>query len=101
MLCTSPAVAIDLLTADIVNITETRQTLTIQLEMMGYSYGVIPLQILPLTYNQFEEIRDRFGIRLSISEIFGSENLPDVSAQPCKLMAFSTLYLKMSFRFGL
>ena len=83
---TSPAVVIELLTADLVNVTETRQTLTIQLEVMGYSYGVIPLQVLPLTYSQFEEIRERFGIRTSISEINGSEILPDESAQPCELI---------------
>ena len=81
----SPAVTVDLLTADVVNIAETEHTLTIQLEVTGYSYGVIPLQILPLTYNQFEEMRDRFGVRLSLGEIAGSVNIPDETALPCKL----------------
>ena len=80
----SPAVAIDLLTADVVNITETGQTLTIQLRVTGYSYGIVPLRILPLTYDQFEEMRDRFGVNSTLRDITGSETIPGESAQPCE-----------------
>ena len=81
----SPAVAIDLLTADVVNITETGQSLTIQLRVTGYSYGIVPLRILPLTYDQFEEMRDRFGVNSTLRDIAGSETIPGEPAQPCEL----------------
>ena len=80
----SPAVEIDLLTADVLSITETGQTLTIQLQVTGYSYGIIPLRILPLTYDQFEEMREIFGVNSTFRDIASSERIPGESAQPCE-----------------
>ena len=79
------AVSIALLTGeDLLNVSESDLTLTIQLEVTGYSFGVVPLRILPLTYSQFEELRNVFGIRSTLSEIAGSGMLPNETALPCK-----------------
>ena len=79
------AVSIKLIGEDSVNVSETSPVFTVQLQVTGYSFGVIPLQILPLSYSQFEEFRSRFGIKSSLSEIAGSELLPTEAALPCEL----------------
>ena len=77
---------IDLVTGeDLVNVTESNRALTIQLRVTGYSYGVVSLQILPVTYSRFEELRDMFGITSTLREIAGSRLLPSDTALPCEI----------------
>ncbi len=76
--------SISLIGEDIVNVTESGLTLTIQLEVTGYSFGIVPLQILPLTYSQFEELRQTFGVKSTLSDTAGSRMFPSESATPCQ-----------------
>ena len=78
--------SIELVTGeDSVNVTESDHAITIQLRVTGYSYGVVPLQVLPVTYSQFEELRDMFGITSTLREIAGSRLLPSDTALPCEI----------------
>jgi len=81
----STAVSIKLVGEDLVNITESSRTLRIQLEVTGYSFGLVPLQILPVTYSRFEELRNMFGITSTLSEIAGSRVLPSETALSCEI----------------
>lgn len=86
MLCTlglPAAVTISLIGEDLVNVTETDTMLILQLEVTGYSFGAVPLQVLPITYSEFEMLRLTFGAA-SLSEIAGSRVLPATSARPCE-----------------
>ena len=83
---------IELVGEDFVNVSETGPALILHLQVTGYSFGVIPLQILPLGYSQFEENRNLFGIKFSLSEIAGSELLPD--AVPCELKTVQSGWTK-------
>jgi hypothetical protein len=59
--------------------------LTIQLEVTGYSFGMIPLQILPVSYSQFEELRERFSVTSNLRDIAGSRVIPSEPALPCEI----------------
>ena len=65
--------SINLVSEDLVNVTESALTLSIQLEVTGFSYGVVPLQILPVTYSQFDELRQTFGVKSSLKDIIASQ----------------------------
>ena len=78
------AVSISLVGEDFVNVTESGLTLTIQLEVTGYSFGVVPLRILPVTYSQFDELREMFGVKSTLSDIAGSRVIPSQPALPCE-----------------
>ena len=77
-------VSISLVGEEFVDVSESNLLLTIQLELTGFSYGVIPLQVIPVSYSQFEDIRERLGINLTLMEIAGSQQVPSQSSVPCE-----------------
>ena len=80
----SAVVSISLVGEEFVDVAESNLLLTIQLELTGFSYGVIPLQIIPVSYSQFEDARERLGIKLTLMEIAGSQQVPSQSSVPCE-----------------
>ena len=77
--------SIKLVGEELVDVTESGLMFTIQLEVTGYSFGTVPLQILPVSYSEFEELREMFGISSTLSEIAGSREIPSESALPCEI----------------
>ena len=69
---------------ELVNVTESGLMFTIQLEVTGYSFGTVPLQILPVSYSEFGELREMFGISSTLNEIAGSREIPSKLALPCE-----------------
>lgn len=80
-----PAVSISLVGRDFVVARESNLTLTFELAVTGLSFGVVPLRVLAVSYEGFEEMRGSFGLDSTLEEIAGSNTLPSVSALPCKL----------------
>ena len=83
-ICTTAVVSISLVGEEFVDVSESNLLLTIQLELTGFSYGVIPLQVIPVSYSQFEDARERLGINLTLMEIAGSQQVPSQSSVPCE-----------------
>ena len=82
MFISSTAVSISLIGEDVVDVTESGQNLVIiQVAVTGFSFGVLPLQILPLSYIQFEEQRERFGITTVLTDL---GRIPPDQALPCE-----------------
>ena len=77
--------SISIVGEELVDVTESGLMFTIQLEVTGYSFGTVPLQILPVSYSEFEELREMFGISSTLSEIFVSGVIPSESALPCEI----------------
>ena len=83
-LSVSVAATINIVDEEFVNVSESDLTLTIQSELTGFSFGVIPLQVIPVSYSQFEDVRERFGIMRTLMEIAGSQQVPAQSSVPCE-----------------
>ena len=83
-LSVSVAAAINIVDEEFVNVSESDLTLTIQLKLTGFSFGVIPLQVIPVSYSQFEDVMERLGIKLTLMEIAGSQQVPSQSSVPCE-----------------
>ena len=83
-LSVSVAAIINIVDEEFVNVSESDLTLTIQLELTGFSFGVIPLQVIPMSYSQFEDVMERLGIKLTLMEIAGSQQVPSQSSVPCE-----------------
>lgn len=77
-------VSISVVGEEVVDVTETDLMFIIQLEVTGYSFGIVPLQILPLSYSQFEDVREMFDIQTTLGEIAGSQVIPTEEALPCE-----------------
>jgi hypothetical protein len=77
-------VSIRIIGEDLVNLTESDLMLTIQLEVTGYSFGIVPLQILPVSYAEFDDVGEMFGVRATLGEIVGSRSVPVEQAVPCE-----------------
>ena len=84
LLSVSVAATINIVDEEFVNVSESDLTLTIQLELTGFSFGVISLQVIPVSYSQFEDVRERFGIMRTLMEIAGSQQVPSQSSVPCE-----------------
>lgn len=82
--CMSAVLSISLVGEEFVDVTESETMLTIQLELTGFSFGVIPLRILPVSYSQFENLRERLEIKLTLMDIAGSQPIPSQSSLPCE-----------------
>ena len=77
--------SISIVGEELVDVTESGLMFTIQLEVTGYSFGTVPLQILPVSYSEFGELREMFGISSTLNEIAGSRMIPTESALPCEI----------------
>ena len=76
---------IKLVGEELVDVTESGLMFTIQLEVTGYSFGTVPLQILPVSYSEFGELREMFGINSTLNEFVGSRDIPLELALPCEI----------------
>ena len=83
-ICMTAVVSISLVGDEFVDVSESDLMLTIQLELTGFSFGTIPLQVIPVSYSQFEDVRERIGIKLTLMEIAGSQQVPSQSSVPCE-----------------
>ena len=77
--------SISIVGEELVDVTESGLMFTIQLEVTGYSFGTVPLQILQLSYSEFGELREMFGISSTLNDIAGSRDIPSESALPCEI----------------
>ena len=95
----STAASISLIGEDVVNVTESGQNLvTFQVVVTGFSFAALPLQILPLSYTQFEEQRERFGITTALTDL---GRIPPDPAIPCELRKRFHVVQFDILRFGL
>ena len=78
--------SIKLVGEELVDVTESGLMFTIQLEVTGYSFGTVPLQILPVSYSEFGDLREMFGISSTLNEIAGSREIPSELALPCEIV---------------
>ncbi len=76
------AVTISLVGEDVVELNESSNTLSLQLRVSGFSFGDIPLHVIPVSYSQFEGLSRTLGLDLSLSDIVGGRAIPLVSALP-------------------
>ena len=84
LLSVSVAATINIVDEEFVNVSESDLSFTIQFELTGFSFGVIPLQVIPMSYSQFEDVREGLGIKLTLMEIAGSQQVPSQSSVPCE-----------------
>ena len=50
----------------------------------GFSFGTIPLRVLPVSYTQYEQQKGEFNITLSLEDVAGGRTIPSVSSLPCE-----------------
>ncbi len=65
-----------------VKLSELNNSLTLQMRVSGFSFGDIPLHVIPVSYSQFEGLSRTLGLDLSLSDIVGGRAIPLVSALP-------------------
>ena len=82
------AVTISLLGENLLEEIESNLTLTFQLQLTGYSYGVIPVTVVPVSYSDFEILRTTFGVDSTLNEIAAGRVLPSDSALPCEKLVY-------------
>ena len=75
---------IDLVGQDLLELSESNLTLTLQLEVTGLGFGVIPLTVVPVSYADFDTLRASFGVDSTLEEVADGQAIPLESAQPCK-----------------
>ena len=75
---------IDLVGQDLLEVSESNQTLTLRLEVTGLGFGVIPLTVYPVSYADFEALRAGFGVDSTLEEVADGRAIPAQSAQPCE-----------------
>ena len=50
-------------------------------QVFGFSYDAIPIQVMPLSYDQFNEL----GTGIELTELFNASRIPTDAATPGKL----------------
>ena len=76
--------SISLLGENLLEEIESNLTLTFQLQLTGYSYGVIPVTVVPVSYSDFEILRTNFDVNSTLNEIAAGRVIPPESALPCE-----------------
>ena len=78
------AVIISLLGEDLLELSESNLTVTLELEVMGFSFGGIPLRVVAVSYDDFEMLRTMFGVSSTLEDVAAGMDIPDVSALASK-----------------
>ena len=78
------AVIISLLGEDLLELSESNLTVTLELEVMGFSFGGIPLRVVAVSYDDFEMLRTMFGVNSTLEDVAAGMDIPDVSALASK-----------------
>lgn len=86
ILCCFADVSISLIGDDILEVTESSMTVNIVLEVGGISFGSIPLRFLPVSYSEFEVLKEEFGVNMSLADVVRSRVFPAESALPCEYL---------------
>lgn len=76
---------------EVVNVYESNLTVTFQMVLSGDNFGEVPIEVLALSYKQFED-RNVSSLR----DVGGARSLPTQSSLPCKYfcacLIFSTMH---------
>ena len=77
-------VIISLVGEDLLELRESNLTVSLELEVMGLSFGDIPVRVVAVSYGDFEMVRTMFGVNSTLEDIAAGRDIPDMSALASK-----------------
>ena len=80
----SAAVSISLVGEDLLQVTESNLTLTLQLEVRGLSLGEVTVRVVPVSYSDFETLRTMYAVNSTLEDLAAGRDIPGQSALPCE-----------------